>query len=119
MKLEEITRNEAVDTLLHNHPSYKGAKNVASLCSFDIVSTLAVMEGYTPSMQYAKEKISNGKYNYFKVNKVNILNGYADVTGVDGDTTTECLHWLEPSTEEEFYFALTEYEASKEEQTNG
>ena len=116
MNIERMTRSEAVDTLLQNHPSYEGAKNVANLCNFDVVSTLAVMEGYNPTLQYAKEDHGKNKFDYYKVEKINILNGYADLIRVDVKTCSRNLCWIEPSTEEEFYSALAEYEASKEQE---
>ena len=116
MNIERMTRSEAVDTLLQNHPSYEGAKNVANLRNFDVVSTLAVMEGYNPTLQYAKEDHGKNKFDYYKVEKINILNGYADLIRVDGKTCSRNLCWIEPSTEEEFNFALAEYEASKEQE---
>lgn len=116
MSIERMTRSEAVDTLLQNHPGYKGAKNVANLCNFDIVSTLAVMEGYNPTLQYVKEDRGKNKFDYFKVEKINILNGYADLIRVDGKTCSKSLCWLEPATEEEYNSAVAEYESSQEQE---
>lgn len=113
MNLDKLARSEALDTLLQNHPGYEGAKNVANMCDFNAALTLAVMEGYTSTIKYAKEETRKGKFIYFKIDKVNILTSRAELTRVNGDTASRNLCWLEPATEEEFNSAVAEYEASK------
>lgn len=113
MNLENFTRSEVLDTVLQNHPSYQGAKRVATLCNFDIVSTLAVMDGFTPSVKYAKEETKKGEFVYYKIDKINILTSEAEITYLDGSTRTRYIRWMLPATEEEFNSAKAEYEASK------
>lgn len=116
MNLDKLARSEALDALLQNHPGYVGAKNIAHLCDFDVALTLSVMDGFIPSWGYCKEETKKGVYDYFKVNKINILRDCAELIKVDGKRASRNLCWLEPATEEEYNSAVAEYESSQEQE---